>query len=171
MTAVLRDWVFEWKADSLEVGYVGFSERCPPIVVQVESQRVEFKVVERMNVLGNDVRSTYREARCDLARRICSATRAFYANVRYCRARAVPWQGKCKEYISLVQSVLLYGCQGITRDGKSLRSLWVFEGWCLQRMMAVSEPSDQTWGISMPAHLRKARERFREAGFRGAVQR
>eukprot|EP00959_Pyramimonas_sp_CCMP1952_P202594 4236660-Pyramimonas_sp.AAC.1 len=77
MTAVLRDWGFEWKADSLEGMYVGLSERCPPIVVQVESQRVEFKVVERMNVLGNDVCSTYRAAHCDLERRICLARRAF----------------------------------------------------------------------------------------------
>eukprot|EP00959_Pyramimonas_sp_CCMP1952_P318000 6654593-Pyramimonas_sp.AAC.1 len=136
MTAVLRDWGFEWKADSLEVMYVGFSERCPPIVVHVESRQVEFKVVERMNVLGNDVCSTYREVHRDLERRVCSVRRAFYANIRYFRARAVPWQDQCKKYISLVQSVRLYGCQGITWDGKSLRSLWVFEGWCLQRMMA-----------------------------------
>ena len=79
LTYVLRDWGFEWKADSLEVAAVGFDTIAsssqidtpvPDFSVDVEGRSTKFRRVEVLNVLGNDVATDFRKPHVDLTRRL-----------------------------------------------------------------------------------------------------
>ena len=170
LTSILRDWGFEWKADSLEYAAVGFDCELPVISVVIEDTYVPLRAVDRLNVLGNDVLISYRERHADLVARIGKARGAFFKRSVYFRTRAVLWKQKCRRYVSLVQSVLLFGAETFSWDADSLHRLNVFEGQCLYRMAGSRKPPDRSWGEWKPTQLDLVRKKFLAAGFRPAVQ-
>ena len=180
LTLVLRDWGFEWKPESLEFIAVGFDTLArskefdtpvPDFTVNIGGSPTKLKRVQALNVLGNDVAADYRLPHTDLSRRLLLAQRAFFANQDYFRTRAVAWGRKCKRYVSIVQSVLIYGTEGFTWDADSIHRLHVFEGRCLYRMAACRKPDSASWSVWKPAVLDKLRSDFMKLGIQPAVQR
>jgi len=74
-------------------------------------------------------------------------------------------------YVSLVQSVLLYGTEGFTWDADSVHRLRVFEGRCLYRMAASDKPEGASQGVWEPARLHRRRLYSNKQGCQPAVQR
>jgi len=171
LTSVLRLWGFEWKIDSQAVLVIGFSCVIPTFTVDVEGEQVPLARVSCMNVLCNDVYAEYKGPRGDVSRRICAAHRAFYKHIAYFRCSAVSWAAKCRKYVSLVQSVLLYGSEGFTWDSDSLGRIHVFEGRCLYHMAASRKPPGAQWQLWRPARLRWCREQLQKQRLQPAVQR
>ena len=170
LTNTLHEWGFEWKLESLELAAVG-CDRPPSITTTIHDVPCVFPLVSRMNVLGNDVSTSYREPHVDVERRINAARRAFYAHIKYFCCKAVSWSSKCKRYASLVQSVLLYGAEGLSWDASSIHDIHVFEGTCLLRMFGGRKPQHVSWGYWKPLRLDRVRCAFRDHGYQSCVQR
>ena len=147
------------------------ARRVPDFSVDVQGIPTILKRVEVLNVLGNDVAAEFRKPHVDLTRRLLLAQRAFFGYQGYFRSRAVAWSRKCQRYVSLVQSVLIYGTEGFTWDAESIHRLHVFEGRSLYRMAAPRKPDSASWGVWKPAILDKLRADFMKQGCQSIVQR
>ena len=168
-TSALRDWGMEWKEDSLELMVCG-SPCEKEITVQIWENRVPFKRVQALNVLGFSVPNVYGSQHDDVAQRIQCARRAFFAQLPYFTCRAMPFIKKFRRYQSTVQCRLMYGGEAITLDGEAIRSFHAFEGVCLLRMLGKRKPGNIGWDIWRPQALDIARQKIREGGFPSAVQ-
>ena len=147
------------------------ARRVPDFTVDVQGIPTILKRVEVLTVLGNDVAADFRKPHVDLTRCLVLAQRAFSGYQGYFRSRAIAWSKKCQRYVSLVQSVLIYGTEGFTWDADSIHRLHVFEGRSLYRMAAPKKPDGASWHVWKPALLDKLRTDFMKQGCQSIVQR
>ena len=82
--------------------------------------------VTHLSALGFELSETWTDHHV-LKANLQKAEKAWYRDQKYFRSREIPIMDRCRRYVSRVQSIVLYACEGMTMDEHTIERLYVWE--------------------------------------------
>ena len=188
MTVTLRRAGMDWKKESLQYAIFGLGEgqgpselKCPltqpvcelagdPGLPKPLRTMVTLPRCQECEILGVKISATPK-GYVTIDHRLEAGRRAFYADGKFYRSRAISLKEKFRQYQSKVQQVVGHGCVGWNCNEEVLDKLKKFEGRCLNMMRGLHKRNNETWEDFRERTTKKSFEYFKEHGHKTLVER